>query len=71
MLRLHISAPARMTDAVLTMLTDDPAVSSLAVVRGASVRPVGDLVYADVAREATNDIVDRLLADIEVPNAGK
>ncbi|HEX5525422.1 MAG TPA: DUF389 domain-containing protein [Pedococcus sp.] len=62
MLRLHISAPARMTDAVLTMLTDDPAVSSLAVVRGASVRPVGDLVYADVAREAANDVIDGLRA---------
>lgn len=62
MLRLHISAPARMTEAVLTMLTDDPAVSSLAVVRGASVRPVGDLVYADVAREAANDVIDGLRA---------
>lgn len=51
-----------MTEAVLTMLTDDPAVSSLAVVRGASVRPVGDLVYADVAREAANDVIDGLRA---------
>ena len=51
-----------MTDAVLTMLTDDPAVSSLAVMRGASVRPVGDLVYADVAREAANDVIDGLRA---------
>ena len=34
--------------------------SALAVVRGACVRPVGDLVTADVAREAANDVVDRL-----------
>lgn len=36
--------------------------SALAVIRGASVRPAGDLVTADVAREAANDIVDRLRA---------
>ena len=42
------------------MLSDDPAISSLSVVRGASLRPPGDLVYADVAREAANDVVDRL-----------
>ncbi len=44
------------------VLSEDPAVSSLAVIRGGSVRPPGDLVFADVAREATSDIVDRLRA---------
>ena len=44
------------------ILSEDPAVSSLAVIRGGSVRPSGDLVFADVAREATSDIVDRLRA---------
>ena len=44
------------------VLSEDPAVSSLAVIRGGSVRPPGDLVLADVAREATNDVVDRLRA---------
>lgn len=62
MLHLRVTAPVDLTDAVLEMLSDDPAVSSLAVVRGASLRPVGDLVSADVAREAANDIVDRLRA---------
>ncbi len=60
MLHLRISSPASLTDQVLTILSDDPAVSSLSAVRGASVRPRGDLVYADVAREAANDVVDRL-----------
>ena len=60
MLHLRISSPAALTDQVLTTLSDDPAVSSLSAVRGASVRPQGDLVYADVAREAANDVVDRL-----------
>ena len=62
MLHLRVTAPVDQTEAILEMLSDDPAVSSLAVVRGASLRPVGDLVSADVAREAANDIVDRLRA---------
>lgn len=60
MLHLRICAPTDLTEQVLRMLTDDPAVSSLAVMRGASLRPTGDVVSADVAREAANDVVDRL-----------
>src|SRR5512144_651227 len=60
MLHLRIFVPAELTEAVLAVLSEDPAVSSLALVRGGSVHPTGDLVFADVAREATNDIVDRL-----------
>ncbi len=62
MLHLRISSPAAITEAVISALSDDPAVSSLAVLRGASVRPAGDVVLADVAREAANDLVDRLRA---------
>ena len=60
MLHLRIFVPAELTEAVLAVLAEDPAVSSLALVRGGSVHPAGDLVFADVAREATNDIIDRL-----------
>jgi len=60
MLYLRISSPRDQTERVLAILQEDPGVSSLAVVRGASLQPVGDLVMADVAREATNDVVDRL-----------
>jgi uncharacterized hydrophobic protein (TIGR00271 family) len=59
-IQLRISSPSHLTDDVLEVLGSDPAVSSLAVVRGASLRPVGDVVHADVAREAANDLVDRL-----------
>ena len=62
MLHLRISSPAAITEAVISALSDDPAVSSLAVLRGASIRPAGDVVLADVAREAANDLVDRLRA---------
>ncbi len=60
MLKLRIAAPADLTDDVLEVLSDDPAVSSLSAIRGASLKPVGDVVLADVAREAANDVIDRL-----------
>lgn len=60
MLHFRIWSPAATSEAVITALSNDPAVSSLAVLRGASVRPDGDVVLADVAREAANDVVDQL-----------
>jgi uncharacterized hydrophobic protein (TIGR00271 family) len=60
MQHLRIASPGRLTDAVLDVFTGDPAVSHLAVLRGASLEPVGDIVEADVAREAVNEVLDRL-----------
>ncbi len=60
MLHLRIYAPAAHTEDVLRLLRADPGVSSLSLVRGASLRPVGDLVTADLAREAANDVIDGL-----------
>jgi uncharacterized hydrophobic protein (TIGR00271 family) len=59
-LQLRVATPADLSDAIVSMLESDQAVSSLAVLPGASRRPVGDLIFADVAREGVNDIVDRL-----------
>jgi uncharacterized hydrophobic protein (TIGR00271 family) len=69
MLHLRVSVPTALTDGVVQVLSDDPAVSSLSVLRGASVRPEGDVLFADVAREAANDIVDRL-SDLGVHHDG-
>lgn len=55
-----MSAPSDLTDAIIAQLVDDPAVSGVSVVRGASVKPPGDVVEAELAREAGNEIVDRL-----------
>ena len=55
MLHLRITAESDLTDEVLQILSGDPAVSSLAVMRGASLQPVGDIVLADVAREGADD----------------
>ncbi|WP_067695224.1 DUF389 domain-containing protein [Nocardia jejuensis] len=60
MLHLRVLAPTEMTDEILECLEIDEAVSGLAVFRGAGVRPPGDLIMAQVAREGANDIVQRL-----------
>ncbi|MDQ0374217.1 DUF389 domain-containing protein [Cellulomonas humilata] len=61
MLHLRISVPADLTSGVVDVLERAPAVSSLAVFDGASRRPVGDVVLADIAREAANGVLDELL----------
>ncbi len=68
-LHLRITAPADLTEPVLDILANDPAVSSLAVMRNAAVEPRGDIVLVDVAREAANDVVDQL-STLGVPRAG-
>ena len=69
MLHLRISLPTALTEPVLAAITDDPAISTLTVLRGASLRPEGDVIELDVAREATNEVVDRLRA-LGVPDQG-
>ncbi|MGH3765391.1 MAG: DUF389 domain-containing protein [Pseudonocardiaceae bacterium] len=60
MQHLRITCAAEATDAVLGALRDSPGTVHLTVLRGAAVDPPGDLVQADVVREA----VDGLLADL-------
>jgi uncharacterized hydrophobic protein (TIGR00271 family) len=62
MMHLRISVPADLTEAVLDLLADDPAVSHLSHLPGASLQPAGDIVMADVAREAASEFVERLTA---------
>ncbi len=60
MLHLRICVPAEETPAVLELLSADPAVSALVHLPGASLRPPGDLVLADLPREAGNALIDSL-----------
>ncbi len=69
MLHVRVTTPAELTDEVLKVFADDPAVSHLAVMRGAALQPPGDIVLADVAREATNEIVDQLDV-LGIPQSG-
>ncbi len=62
MLHLRVSTTSDLSGAVVELLQQDASVSSLAVLRGASVIPAGDVIYADVAREGANQIIDQLRA---------
>jgi uncharacterized hydrophobic protein (TIGR00271 family) len=62
MLQMRILSPAKLTDGVIEVLEADQCVSGLVVLKGAAVRPLGDLVFADVPREAANDVVAQLRA---------
>ncbi len=68
-LHLTVSTTTELSGAVVDLLEGDSAVSSLAVLRGASVIPAGDLILADVAREGANQIVDEL-RDLGVQREG-
>ncbi|MDA8436976.1 MAG: DUF389 domain-containing protein [Actinomycetales bacterium] len=61
MLHLEICSPTALTESVVAVLGEEPTVTSLTVQRGAALRPIGDLVSADVPREAANAILHRVL----------
>jgi uncharacterized hydrophobic protein (TIGR00271 family) len=68
-LHVRVTTPADLTDRVVQVFSNDPAVSSLAVLREASLHPRGDIVLADVAREAANEMVEQL-ESLGIPQAG-
>jgi uncharacterized hydrophobic protein (TIGR00271 family) len=68
-LQLRVTVPAPLSEQVVALFRDDPAVSALILHPGAALAPAGDLVTADVPREAVNDLVDRLV-EIGVPREG-
>ena len=47
MLELRVTAPSDLTEAVLARLEADPAVSALTVIRGAALKPRGDVVATE------------------------
>ena len=52
LLQLRVTVPPDRTDQVRSLFEVDPGTAHLAVLPGASVAPVGDLVLADVVRES-------------------
>ncbi|MDV3124888.1 DUF389 domain-containing protein [Mycobacterium sp. 21AC1] len=60
MLHLRVIAPADLREPVLNVLDREPGVTHIIVHPGAAVEPVGDEITADIAREAANDVVERL-----------
>lgn len=60
MLHLRTIVPADRTDAVCSALASHVGVTNVVVVPGAARSPKGDLVTADVAREAANEVLDAM-----------
>ncbi|WP_434441378.1 DUF389 domain-containing protein [Lentzea sp. E54] len=60
MLRLRVVCPADQSEAALQLLRDHAGTTHLVVLRGAAVDPEGDLITADVAREAVDEVVGAL-----------
>lgn len=60
MQHLQVSVPAEHTDEVLGVLRDCPGLVSLALLRGASQQPAGDVVLAELARESVDGVLGAL-----------
>lgn len=60
MLHLRVISPAEHTDDVLDLLRAQPGVAHVVLLRGAAVIPPGDVIEADVAREATDQLISAL-----------
>ena len=59
---VRVACPASLTPRVTEILGSHPATSSMSVQVGVSVIPEGDVVRADLPREAVNDVVEALVA---------
>ncbi|GAA5128789.1 DUF389 domain-containing protein [Pseudonocardia adelaidensis] len=62
MLHMRVIAPADRSDAVRDLLVAEPGATHVTVLPGAAVQPAGDVVEADVAREATDGLLGQLCA---------
>jgi len=59
-LHLRAISPPERTDAVQALLVAEPGATHIVVLPGAAVEPAGDVVEADLAREAADDVLGRL-----------
>lgn len=60
MLHLRLVVPTDRVDQVLGCLTSSVAVTNVVHLPGAAIEPAGDVVLADVAREAASEVLDLL-----------
>lgn len=60
LVHLRLNAPAALADDVLAALAARDDVANLTRERGVSLRPAGDVICVDVAREAVGDVMDAL-----------
>ena len=57
MLHLRLICPAGRTDQIVELLDRTAGVAHLAAFRGTAVRPPGDVVEADIARECADGVL--------------
>ncbi|MFB9253825.1 DUF389 domain-containing protein [Sphaerisporangium melleum] len=69
MLHLRVISPADRTTDVLGLLDGAGGVTNIVVLPGAGHRPKGDVVLFDAAREATNEVIERL-KELRLPEDG-
>ena len=62
MLHLRLIAPDDCTQPARSLLAGHDGVTNLVVLPKAGIRPAGDVILADVAREAANEVLDELRA---------
>lgn len=62
MITVRVCCPASLSADVIALLESQSAMSALAVFEGASRSPVGDVIEADLPREAVNPVIDDLMA---------
>ncbi len=60
MIRVRVLCPTPRTPDVVGLLRDEPGATHVVVVPGGAVEPAGDLVEADLAREAVDGLVEDL-----------
>ncbi|MYT68535.1 MULTISPECIES: TIGR00341 family protein [unclassified Streptomyces] len=69
MLHLRLITPAGTTDDVVRLIEKTVGTTHLAVLPGAARNPAGDVVMCDVAREAGDELIDRL-KDLGIDESG-
>jgi uncharacterized hydrophobic protein (TIGR00271 family) len=60
-LHLRVISPPEHTEKVIAGLSEHPGITHLVVFRGAALQPEGDMIEADVAREAADEVIGLLL----------
>lgn len=69
MRHIRVISPPDRTDAVIDFLRDRPGVTHVTLARAGAIEPAGDLVGADVTREAAHRVL-RGLQEFELPERG-
>ncbi|KNX36459.1 DUF389 domain-containing protein [Luteipulveratus halotolerans] len=62
LVHLRLVVPVDLTDDVRHILADHDCATNVVVLQGVSLKPAGDVIEADVAREAASDVLDALSA---------